>query len=285
MIGGEGSGTVALIKARKAPPRAARSAMPTIRPIPAFDDNYIWLLTEPPGRTAVAVDPGDADPVLATLAAEGLTLSAVLVTHHHGDHVGGLAELQDACPGLRVYGPADPRIRGVTDRVSDGDRIQPAGLESRFAVLSLPGHTATHIGYLGEGALFCGDTLFAAGCGRVFDGTFEQLSASLRRIADLDSQTLCYCAHEYTQANLGFARWVEPQSQAVVERSLEADETRRQGLPTVPSRLALELETNPFLRTGEPGPIAAAERFAGRPLASHAEVFAALRRWKDTRYD
>jgi hydroxyacylglutathione hydrolase len=256
-----------------------------IRPIPAFDDNYIWLLTEPPGRSAVVVDPGDADPVLETLAAEGLTLSAVLVTHHHGDHVGGLAELADAFPGLRIYGPTDPRVRSVTDRVAEADGVQPAGLARRFRVLELPGHTATHIGYLGEGVFFCGDTLFAAGCGRVFDGTFEQLSASLRRIAALDPETLCYCAHEYTLSNLGFALWVEPQSEALLARVREAEETRRSGLPTVPSRLGLELETNPFLRTGEPGAIAAAERFAGRPLQGHAEVFAALRRWKDSRYD
>lgn len=256
-----------------------------IRPIPAFDDNYIWLLHEPPAGTAAVVDPGDADPVLATLAREGLHLTAVLVTHHHGDHVGGLSELREAFPALRIYGPRDPRIRDLTHPVGEGDWIQPAGLTSRFQVLELPGHTATHIGYLGEGCLFCGDTLFAAGCGRVFDGTFEQLSASLRRIAALDPETLCYCAHEYTLANLGFARWVEPNSTALAEREREARETRARGLPTVPSRLALELITNPFLRTGEPGVKAAAERFAERPLRGRGEVFSALRRWKDTHYD
>jgi hydroxyacylglutathione hydrolase len=259
--------------------------MLTIRPIPAFDDNYIWLLTEPPGRTAVVVDPGDADPVLATLSEAGLKLSAVLVTHHHGDHIGGLDELSDAFPGLRIYGPTDPRIRRLTDRLAEGDRVQPSGLDSRFEVLALPGHTATHIGYLGSGALFCGDTLFAAGCGRVFDGTFEQLSASLRRIAGLDPETLCYCAHEYTRSNLGFAAWVEPELEPIRRRLRETEELLAQGRPTVPSRLALELETNPFLRTGEPGPIAAAERFAGRTLRDHAEVFESLRRWKDSRYD
>lgn len=256
-----------------------------INPIPAFDDNYIWLLTEPPGKTAVVVDPGDADPVLETLARAGLRLTAVLVTHHHGDHVGGLAELRAAFPGLRVYGPADPRIRNLTDRVTDGEWLQPAGLATRFQVLALPGHTASHIGFLGDGCLFCGDTLFAAGCGRVFDGTFEQLSASLRRIAALDPETLCYCAHEYTLANLGFARWVEPASPALAERERQAKETRALGLPTVPSRLSLELATNPFLRTGEPEVRAAAEHAAGHPLSGHAEVFTTLRRWKDTRYD
>ena len=260
-----------------------------IRPIPAFDDNYIWLLTEPPGTNAVVVDPGDADPVQETLAALGLTLTAVLVTHHHGDHVGGLAELRDAWPGLRVYGPRDPRIRHLTERVGEDERVQPAGLTSRFRVLEVPGHTATHIAYLSEGvdppALFCGDTLFAAGCGRVFDGTFEQLAESLRRIAALDPATRCYCAHEYTLANLGFARWVEPDSPALAERERNDRAARDAQHPTVPSTLALELATNPFLRATEPRVIAAAESFAGRPLGTPTEVFTALRTWKDTRYD
>jgi len=254
-------------------------------PLPAFDDNYIWLLTEPPGRNAVVVDPGDADPVLETLAAAGLRLTAVLVTHHHGDHVGGVGELARAFPGLAVIGPRDPRIRGLTHQVGEGDAVTPPGLTCRFTVLEVPGHTATHIAYLGEGCLFCGDTLFAAGCGRVFDGTCEQLSASLRRIAALDPGIQVFCAHEYTLANLGFARWVEPDSPALSERARAAAATRALSLPTVPSILAEELATNPFLRTGEPAVIAAAERVAGHPLADHAAVFTALRRWKDTRYD
>jgi hydroxyacylglutathione hydrolase len=152
-------------------------------------------------------------------------------------------------------------------------------------VLEVPGHTSTHIAYLGAGTLFCGDTLFAAGCGRVFDGTFEQLAASLERIADLPAATLCYCAHEYTLANLGFAKWVEPTSAAITEREQEALELRKAGQPTVPSRLAEELATNPFLRTGVAEVKAAAEVQAGRPLATSADVFTALRRWKDEKYD
>jgi hydroxyacylglutathione hydrolase len=256
-----------------------------VRPIEAFDDNYIWLLTEPGSDAAAAVDPGDAEPLVETLESLGLRLTSVLVTHHHGDHVGGLGELLDVYPGLAIYGPDDGRIRRLTHRVRDGDRVQPAGLKSRFQVLGLPGHTKSHLGFQGPGLLFCGDTLFAGGCGRVFDGTFEELSDSLRRIAALDPRTLCYCAHEYTVSNLGFALWVEPERAAIVERLAQAQETRRQGLPTVPSTLALELATNPFLRTGEPDPIAAAERFAGRPLSGHREVFEALRRWKDSRFD
>ncbi|HYN77100.1 MAG TPA: hydroxyacylglutathione hydrolase [Lamprocystis sp. (in: g-proteobacteria)] len=259
--------------------------MLTIHPLPAFDDNYIWLLTEPPGREAVVVDPGDADPVLEHLAAAGLRLTAVLVTHHHGDHVGGLAELAQAFPGLAIIGPRDPRIRALTEQVGEGETIKPPGLATRFTVLEVPGHTSTHIAFLGDGALFCGDTLFTGGCGRVFDGTFEQLSGSLRRIAALDPQTHCYCAHEYTLSNLGFARWVEPDSPALAARIAAAEATRARGLPTVPSSLADELATNPFLRTGEPLVIAAAERFAGPGLANHAAVFTALRRWKDANYD
>ncbi|WP_295446631.1 hydroxyacylglutathione hydrolase [uncultured Thiodictyon sp.] len=259
--------------------------MLNICPIPAFDDNYIWLLTEPPGRDAVVVDPGDAAPVLETLAAEGLRLTAVLVTHHHGDHVGGLAELALAFPGLTVIGPNDSHIRGLTRQVGEGEVVAPPGLTSRFTVWEVPGHTATHIAFLGEGLLFCGDTLFAGGCGRVFGDTPQRLSASLRRIAALDPATRQFCAHEYTLANLGFARWVEPDNPAVIARERKAAALRAQGLPTVPSELAEELATNPFLRTGEPQVIAAAERFAGHPLQGHAAVFTALRRWKDTQYD
>jgi hydroxyacylglutathione hydrolase len=256
-----------------------------IHPIPACDDNYIWLLTEPPGRNAVVVDPGDAAPVLHTLAAAGLTLTAVLVTHHHGDHVGGLGELVRAFPEVAVIGPVDPRLRALTRQVGEGDTINLPGLTSRFIAWEVPGHTATHIAFVGEGVLFCGDTLFAAGCGRVFDGTFAQLSASLRRLATLDPATRCYCAHEYTMDNLGFARWVEPDNPTLLQRLRETEATRAAGRPTVPSSLAMELATNPFLRTGEPQVIAAAERHAGHALSGHAEVFTTLRRWKDTEYD
>lgn len=255
-----------------------------VQPIPAFSDNYIWLLTEGRGR-AVVVDPGDADPVLERLHERQLTLTSVLITHHHYDHVGGLDELIVAFPGLRIHGPADDRIRALTDRHREGESIQPAGLETRFQVMEVPGHTSSHIAYLGDGRLFCGDTLFAAGCGRVFDGTFEQLAQSLERIAALPGNTLCYCAHEYSLANLGFAAWVEPDSPALRDRIDETRRRRATGLPTVPSRLDLELATNPFLRTQEPEVIAAAERAAGRTLTTATEVFTALRRWKDEKYD
>jgi len=256
-----------------------------ISPIPAFDDNYIWLLRDSDSTQATVVDPGDEEPVLAALEAQGLELGIVLVTHHHYDHIGGVEALGAAFPEVRVLGPEDRRIRGLTQVVREGDRVELPDLEERFQVLEVPGHTSTHIAYLGAGALFCGDTLFAAGCGRVFDGTFEQLAASLERIADLPEETLCYCAHEYTLANLGFASWVEPESTAVAQRKQAVSELRALDRPSIPSRLSEELATNPFLRTVVPAVKAAAEAAAGKPLTTGAEVFTALRRWKDERYD
>jgi len=259
--------------------------MPSITPIPAFEDNYVWLLREPDGCAAVVVDPGDEEPVIAALEESGLDLAAILITHHHYDHIGGVKDLLAEWPEALVFGPPDRRIPAVTRPVGEGALVEIPGLGITFRVLEVPGHTSSHIAYLGDGALFCGDTLFAAGCGRVFDGTFEQLAASLERIATLPPDTVVYCAHEYTLANLGFAEWVEPDSAAVAARMAEARRLRELGRPTVPSRLAEELATNPFLRTGVPGVRDAAERFAGRPLRASAEIFRALRRWKDEKYD
>ncbi|MCG6939707.1 MAG: hydroxyacylglutathione hydrolase [Thiohalocapsa sp.] len=258
-----------------------------IEPIPAFADNYIWLLgaaTGGDGRVAV-VDPGDAEPVVERLRAQNLSLSAILLTHHHYDHQGGVADLLACWPDALVAAPEDRRIGRATLRVGEGDQVAPPGLDVVFRVLAVPGHTATHIAYLADGALFCGDTLFAGGCGRVFDGSFEQLAASLRRIAALPPDTRCYCAHEYTLANLGFAQWAEPQNPELIARIAAARELRARGEPTVPSALSLELATNPFLRTAVPAVIAAAEGFAGAPLNDETAVFTALRRWKDERYD
>ncbi len=259
--------------------------MLAVSPIPAFDDNYIWLLRDPGSTQVTVVDPGDEWPVLTNLEAQGRELSAVLVTHHHYDHIGGVEALRAAFPKVRVLGPKDRRIRALTHVVREGDTVEIPGLSERFQVLEIPGHTSTHIAYLGAGALFCGDTLFAAGCGRVFDGTFDQLAASLERIAALPGETRCYCAHEYTLANLGFAGWVEPESTAIAQRKQTASNLRALGRPTVPSRLSEELATNPFLRTGVPTVRSAAEAASGKSLTTDAEVFTALRRWKDERYD
>jgi hydroxyacylglutathione hydrolase len=256
-----------------------------VEPIPAFDDNYIWLLRHAGEQSVAVVDPGDAEPVIERLNAHDMRLGAILITHHHADHIGGLQDLLAEWPEAMVSAPADKRIRGATQIVGEGDRVQAPGLSAQFDVIEVPGHTATHIAYLGHGILFCGDTLFAGGCGRVFDGTFEQLAASLRRIAALPPQTLCYCAHEYTLANLGFAAWVEPNSQVLADRTAAASALREGGRPTVPSPLSLELATNPFLRTAVPEVVASAEAFAGSSLADQTAVFTALRQWKDKRYD
>ncbi len=256
-----------------------------ISPIPAFSDNYIWLL-EVDGQAGVAVvDPGDAAPVLAMLNRRGLNLESILITHHHRDHIGGVAALVRSYPGCRVFGPEDSRISGLSDVVREGDEVILPGLNSVFQVLEVPGHTCSHIAYLGSNVLFCGDTLFAAGCGRVFDGSFEQLAASLQRIAGLPGETLAYCAHEYTLDNIGFAKWVEPDNPELLAREMKEIARCDAGEPTVPSSLALEAATNPFLRTGQARVIAAAEANAGHSLSGHAQVFRGLREWKDREYD
>lgn len=256
-----------------------------IEPIPAFDDNYIWLLRNPAGSSAVVVDPGDDDPVLARLQADGLQLVAILITHKHGDHVGGIAALTAKFPAVKVYGPAGEPIRGLTHPLRDGQRVSIAELGAEFEVFDVPGHTEGHLAYFGEGVLFCGDTLFAGGCGRVFSGTHAQLHASLERIAGLPPETLVYCAHEYTLANLGFAVWVEPESEAIRKRLAGDRAARERGEPTVPSTLMLERATNPFMRSGVAEVIAAASRWAGHPLEDGTAVFTALRTWKDREYD
>jgi hydroxyacylglutathione hydrolase len=256
-----------------------------IRPIPAFDDNYIWLLTRVGHPGCAVVDPGDEDPVIERLQAEGLRLDAILVTHKHGDHVGGIRGLKAVWPDAVVYGPAGEPIKTLERRLRGGDEVRLDGLDLRLQVIDVPGHTEGHIAYYGAGALFCGDTLFAGGCGRVFSGTFEQLSDSLARIAQLPPETRAYCAHEYTLANLGFAAWVEPDSAALAARTERERARRAAGQPTVPSTIAEELATNPFMRTDQPAVVAAASDWAGRALADRVAVFTALRTWKDRDYD
>lgn len=255
--------------------------MPDVQPIPAFQDNYIWLIRGVQDPTTVAVvDPGDAAPVLARLASEGLRLAAILATHHHADHVGGIPELV-AATGCAVFGPARERLPTEVARLAGGDiaRLPALGLE--FEVLDVPGHTAGHIAYYGHGALFCGDTLFSAGCGRLFEGTAAQMLDSLDRIAELPDATRVYCAHEYTLSNLRFASAVEPDNSDVREALAETGRKRARDEVTLPSTLGRERRINPFLRSRE-GPVrAAAERHAGRALATDTEVFAAVRSWKD----
>lgn len=243
--------------------------------IPAFKDNYIWLLRR--GDRAAVVDPGDAAPVMARLQAEGLELEAILVTHHHADHQGGVAALAEYWPAA-VFGPADESIIGCTRPLSGGDRIEVLG--QAFEVLAVPGHTAGHIAYAMPGAVFCGDTLFGAGCGRLFEGTPAQMAESLDKLAALPDDTLIYCAHEYTAANLAFAAAVEPGNPAIARRIKEVAERRQAGLPTVPSTLAEEKATNPFLRCAEAAVVEAARQ--RDPAATDpVGVFAAIRAWKN----
>ena len=259
--------------------------MPEVFPIPAFRDNYIWALTVPGSHQAAIVDPGDASPVIRVLDAQGLELSAILITHHHADHVGGVQSLARRYPGLRVFGPRNRNISGITQSLGQGDEITVPGINTRFSVLQVPGHTLDHIAYYGHGMLFCGDTVFSVGCGRLFEGSAEQMHDSLRRIAALAPETLIYCAHEYTLDNIGFAKWVEPENLDLRERESQAFALIDQDRPTVPSTLELELRTNPFLRSHVPTVVEAAERYAGRPLKSGWKIFAAIRQWKDEGYD
>ena len=249
-----------------------------IEPVPAFRDNYLWLLHS--GRRAVVVDPGDAAPVLRALEARGLKLEAVLLTHHHADHVGGVAALVQA-HGAHVYGPANTPFAQVDTRLSDGDTVTV--LDRQFAVMTVPGHTLDHIAYWCAplAALFCGDTLFAGGCGRIFEGTAPQMFASLARIAALPDATRVYCAHEYTLSNLRFAVGVEPENAELLQRQRQCEQLRARGEPTVPSLLAIERATNPFLRCVQATVRAAVQRQSPGTANEPAAVFAALRAWKD----
>ena len=253
-----------------------------IHPIPAFNDNYIWLISTTAGDQAFVVDPGDAAVVEQALEERKLQLAGILITHHHFDHVGGLADLK-AKHNPVVYGPDNPAIQGLDHIVRDGDVIKVLG--TSLKVLEVPGHTLDHIAYFKDGEeplVFCGDTLFAGGCGRVFEGTPDMMHASLRLLAELPGETRIYCAHEYTLANLEFAQAVEPNNDSLARRVIADQASRAAGVPTVPSTLSLELATNPFVRC-ETRELQESLRQQNK-LVSDAPVavFATVRGWKDT---
>lgn len=248
--------------------------------LPAFVDNYIWMLDD--GRQALVVDPGDAAPVLEALDARGLTLTGILVTHHHGDHVGGIGALLPRLQG-EVFGPAGEAIPYRTRALRDGDALEWNGLHLK--VIDVPGHTAGHIAFWGEPAgeaplLFCGDTLFSGGCGRLFEGTPAQMEASLRRLAALPGATRVCCAHEYTLSNLRFASEVEPGNAGLQAHRAHCEQLRGEGVPTLPSTIALELNINPFMRCEQPEVRASAVAH-GAASEGAVAVLAALREWKN----
>ena len=252
-----------------------------LQPLPAFADNYIWALEhadDPAASGAVIVDPGQAAPVLAA-AAQGLRPTLVLLTHHHADHIGGAAELLRHWPRLPVFAPDDARIDLPCQRVGDGDTVRLD--DWRFEVLAVPGHTVSHIAFSGHGHLFCGDTLFSLGCGRLFEGTPAQMLESLDRLAALPGDTRVCCGHEYTLANAAFAGVVDPDNPALRRRTEDATAMRQTGRATLPSTIADERATNPFLRVDEAPMRAAVAARLGRAAIDRVEIFAELRRWKD----
>jgi len=253
--------------------------------VPAFSDNYIWLICDENKKYAAIVDPGDAAPVLRLLEKDSIQPIAILITHFHHDHVGGIPALLKAYPDLPVYGPRNEHIPRITQPLSGEEILNFDKLGINLQVMNVHGHTAGHIAYYSDDKLFCGDTLFAAGCGRVFDGTLKDLHDSLQSIAQLPEDTLIYCAHEYTLDNIGFAKWIEPDNKDLLAREIADMESIDNDEATVPSLLSLELKTNPFLRTNQPNVIKRVEEAAGKSLNNSAEVFAAMRTWKDTEYD
>ena len=253
-----------------------------VTPVPAFTDNYIWCLSMEGGREAVVVDPGDAGPVEAHLDRAGLELAGIIVTHHHFDHTGGIETLLSG-RDIPVYGPHNPQIASITQRLGEGDSVSILGID--WQIIEVPGHTLDHIAFFAESTspppLFCGDTLFAGGCGRVFEGNPGMMLGSLDKLAALPESTRVFCAHEYTMANLAFASAVEPDNAALMARVQRDGERREASQPTVPSDIGMELATNPFLRCGQ---VSVASHMANREGLDPADpvaVFAAVRSWKD----
>jgi hydroxyacylglutathione hydrolase len=251
-----------------------------VQPILAFKDNYIWCLINDETNHCIIVDPGEAKPVLAFLKRSKLSLDAILITHHHWDHTNGIKGILNA-QAVPVFGPAKEKIIGVSNPVEEGNTVELANWPITFKVLSIPGHTLGHIAYYGDNLLFCGDTLFSAGCGRLFEGTAEQMLSSLNKLLTLPDGTKVYCGHEYTLSNLHFAQTIEPTNADIKERLERVRELRQKNLPSLPAILGNERLINPFLRCENPDIASRIERHRGRKFDSPAEVFAYLRQWKN----
>jgi len=251
----------------------------TVTAIPAFADNYIWLISSG-GKHCAVIDPGDAAPVEKMLRKHSLNLSYILLTHHHADHTGGVSALVKS-HGAKVYGPHDSRIPGQDQSFGEGETVHLPLLELEFSVLEVPGHTSSHIAFYGQDCLFCGDTLFSVGCGRLFEGTPAQMQASMDKLAALPAATKVFCAHEYTLSNCDFALAVEPDNPQLIKRASEVEAARAIGRSTVPSTLAEELGVNPFLRTRQDSVVAAARK-RDPEAAPGTPTLAVIRAWKDS---
>ncbi len=251
----------------------------TISAIPAFTDNYIWCMHN--DTHAIVVDPGDAEPVLQFLREHELSLAGILITHHHHDHTGGIMHLVSASPSVPVIGPRGNHIRGITKSVAQGDTLRLPIFDMAFTIIETPGHTLDHIAFYGHGLVFCGDTLFSAGCGRLFEGSPEQMAHSLSKLKRLPDDTWVYCTHEYTQANVAFSQTVDPDNGALREYATWVKEQREHNRITLPSMISKEKAVNPFLRCHTQSVQQAVAEYTGEPYSDDISTFAGLRRWKD----
>jgi len=255
--------------------------MLNVHPIPAFRDNYIWVIHNQ--AHAAVIDPGIASPVIEYLRSKKLQLSAILITHHHDDHTGGNSELLQSYD-VPVYGPRNESIATVSHPLREGDQVNLEAISLNLMVLDTPGHTRGHIAYYGSNPfnmVFCGDTLFACGCGRVFEGTVQQMYQSLQKLSQLPNDTLIFCTHEYTLGNIQFAKAADPENARLIKFEIAAQELRKRNIPTIPTTLTLEKKINPFIRCEQLGIINSTQNYSGKSLSSPIEIFTVLREWKN----
>ena len=252
--------------------------------IPTFTDNYVWLMHEFNNDSSVVVDPGESEPVIEALNANNLKLSDILLTHHHHDHIGGVKKLKQIYPEANIYGPEDIRVP-TTIVVKDNQIIRLDSIDEEFRVMDVRGHTSSHIAYYFKDKLFCGDTLFSCGCGRLFEGTYNDMYKALIKIRNLPKETIVYCAHEYTLDNIGFAKIVDPKNLDLLEREKEVKDLLKNGFYTIPSVLENELKINPFLRFDNTNIITAVQKHFNVTTNNEAEIFKYTREWKDNEYD